>query len=304
VAGRRVARLPLDGMDDTTQNPDTSTSRPGRLTLPDIGFGTYKLRGVDGAAAVTGALELGYRLIDSAYNYENEGTVGAGIRAAVDAGTVTRDEVIYTSKLPGRHQEREDALDTVAESVWRSGIGPVDLYLIHWPNPAQGHYVEAWKALLDAREQGLVRHVGVCNFLPEHLETLQRETGELPEVNQIELHPAYPQSEAVGGTLAWNLDHGIAVESWSPLGRGASLDSAPVTAAAEAHGVTPGQVVLAWHRALGVTAIPKAAHRERQRENLASLSVELSGDEVAAITASGRPDGRLRGQDPATYEEF
>lgn len=290
-------------MAQTTQKTHDSTA-PARLTLPEIGFGTYKLRGEAGAAAVTGALELGYRLIDSAYNYENEGTVGAGIRAAVEAGTVTRDEVIYTSKLPGRYQERSDALDTVAESVWRSGIGPVDLYLIHWPNPGQGHYVEAWKALLDAREQGLVRHVGVCNFLPEHLEALQRETGELPEVNQIELHPAYPQTAAVGGTLDWNLDHGITVEAWSPLGRGAALDAEPVTAAAEAHGVTAGQVVLAWHRARGVTAIPKAAHRDRQRENLASLSVTLSDEEVAAITALGRPDGRLKGQDPAIYEEF
>lgn len=274
------------------------TSEP--LSLPTLGFGTYKLRGEEGRAAVTSAIGAGYRLIDSAYNYENEGTVGAGIRDALAAGTVDRDEIIYTSKLPGRYQRREDALDTVAESVWRSGVGPVDLYLIHWPNPGQGLYVEAWKALIEARDRGLVKHIGVCNFLPEHLETLERETGELPEVNQIELHPAFPQEDA----LAWNSAHGIITESWSPLGRSAALDSAPVLAAAAAHDATPGQVVLAWHRALGAVAIPKASSLARQQENLGSVRLELTADEVAAITALGRPDGRLKDQDPAVYEEF
>ncbi|AWT25272.1 2,5-diketo-D-gluconic acid reductase B [Corynebacterium provencense] len=284
----------------------TMTSEP--LTLPSLGFGTYKLRGEEGRSSVTTALELGYRLIDAAYNYENEGTVGAGIRDAVTAGTVSRDEVIYTTKLPGRYQRREDALDTVAESVWRAGIGPVDLYLIHWPNPGQGLYVEAWKALIEARDRGLVRHIGVCNFLPEHLSRLEDETGVLPEVNQIELHPSFPQNEPLAGApegaLAWNTEHGIITESWSPLGRGTSLDSEPVRAAAAAHDATPGQVILAWHRALGAVAIPKASSRARQQENLESLQLELTDAEIAAITALGRPDGRLNDQDPAVYEEF
>lgn len=270
------------------------------LLLPSIGFGTYKLRGGSGRAAVTSAIDLGYRLIDSAYNYENEGTVGAGIRDALAAGTVDRGEIIYTSKLPGRYQHREDALATVEESVWRAGIGPVDLYLIHWPNPGQGLYVEAWKALIEARDRGLVKHIGVCNFLPEHLETLERETGELPVVNQIELHPDFPQVD----TLAWNTDHGIITESWSPLNRGEALAAGPVADAASAHDATPGQVILAWHRARGAVAIPKATSAERQRENLESLQLELTGAEVAAITALGRPDGRRKDQDPAVYEEF
>jgi diketogulonate reductase-like aldo/keto reductase len=287
-------------MAQTTQKTHDSTA-PARLTLPEIGFGTYKLRGEAGAAAVTGALELGYRLIDSAYNYENEGTVGAGIRAAVEAGTVTRDEVIYTSKLPGRYQERSDALDTVAESVWRSGIGPVDLYLIHWPNPGQGHYGEAWKALLDAREQGLVRHVGVCNFLPEHLEALQRETGELPEVNQIELHPYFPQTEA----LAYHAERGIVTEAWTPLFRGGPLfEEEAVTSAAERLGVSAAEVVLAWHAGVGSLPIPKSATPSRQRANLHAVELELTAQEIAAITALGRPDGRRKDQDPAVYEEF
>lgn len=270
------------------------------LLLPSIGFGTYMLRGEAGRAAVATAIETGYRLIDSAYNYGNEGTVGAGVRDALADGTVDRDEIIYTSKLPGRYQHREDALATVEESVWRSGIGPVDLYLIHWPNPGQGLYVEAWKALIEARDRGLVKHIGVCNFLPEHLETLERETGELPVVNQIELHPEFPQVDA----LAWNTDHGIITESWSPLNRGEVLDAEPVVKAASAHDATPGQVVLAWHRARGAVAIPKATSRARQFENLESLQLDLTADEVSAITALGRPDGRRKDQDPAVYEEF
>ncbi|WP_052317295.1 aldo/keto reductase [Corynebacterium terpenotabidum] len=286
-------------------SPVTSPVSPtSPLELPALGFGTYRLRGEAGRDAVTSALSLGYRLIDSAYSYENEGTVGAGIRAAVESGVVDRDEVIYTSKLPGRYQHREDALATVAESVWRAGIGPIDLYLIHWPNPGQGLYVEAWQALIEARDRGLVKHIGVCNFLPEHLATLERETGELPEVNQIEMHPAFPQTGGVGGTLDWDTAHGVLTEAWSPLGRGGALTSAPVRSAAAAHGATPAQVVLAWHRALGSVAIPKASSRARQQENLESLQLELSAGEVDAITALGRIDGRMKGQDPAVYEEF
>lgn len=283
-------RLPSEDMRTTAST----------LQLPELGFGTYKLRGADGRRAVAGAIELGYRLIDSAYNYENEGTVGRGIRDALEAGHVARGELTYTSKLPGRYHRRDEALATVEESFYRSGVGPLDLYLIHWPNPGQGHFVEAWKALIEARDRGLVKHIGVCNFLPEHIETLDRETGELPEVNQIELHPAFPQEDA----RRWHADRGIVTQGWSPLGRGAALDSEPVAAAARAHGATAGQVVLAWHRAVGSLAIPKASSTERQQENLDSLSVNLTAEEITAITARGRPDGRLKGQDPATYEEF
>ncbi|MEL4154597.1 aldo/keto reductase [Corynebacterium bovis] len=276
----------------------TSTAGPaaGGPDLPVLGFGTYRLRGDDGARAVADALDLGYTLLDSAYKYENEGTVGEGIRRS----GVDRDRVTVTSKLPGRYQEHDDALVTVQESLYRTGLDHIDLYLIHWPNPSRGHAVEAFGALLEARERGLVRHVGVCNFLPEHLDALEQTTGELPVVNQIELHPFFPQVEA----LEYHRSRGIVTQAWSPLGRGAVLDAAPVTAAAEAHGATPGQVVLAWHRAVGSVAIPKASSRERQRENLGSLDVELTADEIAAVTALGRPDGRLKGQDPAVYEEF
>ncbi|MGX9346695.1 aldo/keto reductase [Microbacterium sp. KNMS] len=269
----------------------------GGLELPVLGFGTYRLKGSDGADGVARAIEKGYRLIDSAFNYENEGTVGAGVRRA----GIDRDEVIVTSKLPGRHHAYDEALETIEESVFRSGLGDLDLYLIHWPNPKTDRYVEAWEALIEARERGLVKAIGVCNFLPEHLERLERETGVLPEVNQIEMHPYFPQEEL----LRFDAEHGILTEAWSPLGRGNDLlENEVIVDIARKHGATPGQTVLAWAIARVSIPIPKAASDERQLENLGALEVELDEEDIAAITALGRADGRLADQDPAEYEEF
>ncbi|MGW9557793.1 aldo/keto reductase [Nocardiopsis sp. NPDC055551] len=275
---------------------NTHTSHSG-LKLPEIGFGTYKLNGTEGVDGISRAIANGYTLLDSAFNYENEGTVGRAVRAS----GVDRDNLIVTSKLPGRHHEYDTAVRTIEESVYRTGLDHLDLYLVHWPNPKQGLYVQAWEALIEARERGLVRAIGVCNFLPEHLETLQQRTGVLPDVNQIELHPYFPQSEQ----LAYDSERGILTQAWSPLGRGNDLlDRDDVGAIARDHGATPGQVVLAWQIARGAIPLPKAAADERQVENLGALDVTLTDTEVAAITALGRPDGRLAGQDPATYEEF
>jgi diketogulonate reductase-like aldo/keto reductase len=274
----------------------TYTAADG-TTLPAIGFGTYTLRGETGADSVASALRTGYRLIDSAFGYENEGTVAEGVRRS----GVPREEVIVTSKLPGRYQASDDALATVAESVWRSGLGYLDLYLIHWPNPGRDQYVEAWRALVEARERGLVRAIGVSNFLPEHLDRLVAETGVAPAVNQIELHPYFPQDEQ----RAYDADHGIITEAWSPLGRASDMLQDPVlTGIASAHGVGVGEVILAWHARLGVVPIPKASSPERQRANLAAVDLTLSDDDVAAIAALARPDGRIADQDPAVYEEL
>lgn len=273
----------------------TFTAHNG-FALPAIGLGTYSLWGDAGADAVATAVDSGYRLIDSAFNYENEGSVGRGLAAS----GVDRAEIIVTTKLPGRHHRTEKARTSIEESRSRLGVDATDLHLIHWPNPSQDEYVQAWAALVEARDRGVVRQIGVSNFLPENLERIERETGVRPVVNQIELHPYFPQEEQ----LAYHRENGILTEAWSPLGKGSRLLSEPVVAeVAAAHGVSPAQAVLAWHVARGVVAIPKATSREHQIANLAAAEVVLDAAEVSAITALGQQDGRLFGADPRTHEE-
>jgi diketogulonate reductase-like aldo/keto reductase len=266
-------------------------------TLPAIGFGTYPLRGEDGVTAVLSALEVGYRLLDTAVNYENEREVGEALRRS----GLPRDQVRVTSKLPGRDHGYDDAVASVHQSLDRLGLDYLDLHLIHWPNPSVGRYDEAWRALVELREQGLVRSIGVSNFTEAHLQRIIGDTGVTPAVNQVELHPYFPQPEmrAVHERL------GIRTESWSPLGkRQAPFEEPPVAEAAARHGVTPGQVILRWQVQLGSIPVPKSATPERQRSNLDVFGFELSEDEVRAITALGRPDGRLFGGDPDTHEEM
>jgi diketogulonate reductase-like aldo/keto reductase len=277
-------------------NVPTLQSHSG-LSLPAIGFGTYTLYGDSGTNAIVEAIRLGYRLIDSAVNYENEGAVGTAVRRS----GIGRDELIITSKLPGRHHHFDDALNSVEESLMRMGLEHIDIYLIHWPNPLENHYVEAWTALIEARSRGLVHHIGVSNFLPEHLERLRAETGELPALNQIELHPYFPQAELV----AYHREHGILTEAWSPLGRGSDLLTNPViTKVAREHSVTPAQVVLASHVHIGAIAIPKSHSVKRQRENLDIFDISLTKDNIDLIGTLARSDGRLENQDPAVHQEF
>lgn len=266
------------------------------LELPDVGFGTYKLKGEAGVESLVSAIDVGYRLLDSAFNYENEGTVGEAVRRT----GVDREDLIVTSKLPGRHHRRDLAVTSIEESVFRTGLGYLDLHLIHWPNPKVGLYVEAWQAMIEAKERGIVRHIGVCNFEPEHLDRLEAETGVLPEVNQIEVHPYFPNLDIV----AYDARRGIITEGWSPIGRGNDLlGNGVITGIAARMGATPAAVVLAWHRAIGVLPLPKATHRERQLENL-DTSLVLDQADVDAVTALGRPDGRTNNQDPREWEEF
>jgi 2,5-diketo-D-gluconate reductase A len=266
-------------------------------TIPPIGFGTAGLRGDDAIAAVTSALENGYRLIDTAVNYGNEVEVGEAIRRS----GVPRDEIVVTSKIPGRHHAYEAAIASTHESLERLGLDRIDVHLIHWPNPAQQKYHETWRALVQLRDDGLVRSPGVSNFTREHLTRVIDDTGVTPVLNQIELHPYFPQQEMR------NVDAelGVLTESWSPMGKRQAPFAEPVVkAAAEAHGVTPGQVVLRWQLQLGTLPIPKSSTPSRQRENLDLDGFELTDDEVAAITGLARPDGRLFGGDPDTHEEF
>jgi diketogulonate reductase-like aldo/keto reductase len=273
----------------------TFTAHNG-FALPAIGLGTYALNGDEGAAAVTSALGAGYRLLDSAFNYENEGSVGRGVAAS----DVPRGEIIVTTKLPGRHHPTAKARASIEESRSRLGLDITDLHLIHWPNPSQDEYVQAWAALVEAQERGVVRQIGVSNFLPEHLERIERETGVRPVVNQIELHPYFPQEEQ----LAYHREHGILTEAWSPLGRAKALVEEPVVVeVAAAHGITPVQAVLAWHVARETVSIPKASSLEHQVSNLAAAEIVLNDTEVEALTALGRADGRLFDADPRTHEE-
>ena len=168
------------------------------LDIPAIALGTYNLRGTSGVSAMVSGVDAGYRMLDSAFNYENEGALGAAVRRC----GVPREDLRLVSKLPGRHQRYDEAVYTVEESLMRAGLDYWDMYLIHWPNPKRGLYVEAFQALLDARDRGLIRSVGVCNFLPEHLDRVHAETGEYPSVNQIELHPYFPQASAARAMIA------------------------------------------------------------------------------------------------------
>lgn len=280
----------------STQPVIPSFTAHNGFALPAIGLGTYALNGDAGAAAVAGAIGAGYRLIDSAFNYENEGSVGRGVAES----DVARDEIIVTTKLPGRHHPSEKARTSIEESRSRLGVDVTDLHLIHWPNPSQDEYVQAWAALVDAQARGVVRQIGVSNFLPEHLERIEKETGVRPVVNQIEVHPFFPQEEQI----AYHREHGILTEAWSPLGRArALLEEQAIIDVAAAHDITPAQTVLAWHVARGTVSIPKASSLEHQVSNLASAEVVLDEAEVAAITALGRADGRLFGADPRTHEE-
>lgn len=266
-------------------------------TLPAVGFGTHPLKGADGVSAITSALEQGYRLLDTAVNYENEEEVGEAIRRS----GLPREDVQVTSKIPGRHHAYDDAIQSTRDSLDRLGLDYLDMHLVHWPNPSQGRYAEAWKALVDLQADGLVRTIGVCNFTAEHLDRVADETGVMPTVNQIELHPYFPQADMREANAA----RGVLTEAWSPLGkRQAPFAEPAVAAAAERHGVSPAQVILRWHVQLGSLPIPKSATASRQRSNLDVFEFSLDDDEMAAITGLGRPDGRLFGGDPETHEEM
>lgn len=265
--------------------------------LPAVGFGTYPLTGEDGTAAIVRALEAGYRLLDTAVNYDNETEVGEAIRRS----GLPRDQVQVASKIPGRHHGYDDAIASVRASLDRLGVDRTDLHLIHWPNPGQGRYVEAWRALVQLQKDGLVRSIGVSNFTEEHLTRIIDDTGVTPAVNQIELHPRFPQAQMreVHDRL------GIRTEAWSPMGkRRAPLEEPAVASAAETHGVSPGQVILRWHVQLGSLPIPKSADPRRQAENLDVFGFELTDDEMSAIADLAEDDGRLFGGDPDTHEEM
>ncbi len=265
--------------------------------IPAVGFGTYPLRGGAGLEAIGSAIDAGYRLIDSAFNYDNEGTVG---RALALSG-VPREELFITSKLPGRYHERPASDEAIAESLWRLGLDYIDLYLIHWPNPSVGKFVPAWQALVAAQEAGLVRSIGVSNFTTDFIEQLVADSGVAPATCQVEIHPYWPQVELVAALQS----RGIRVEAWSPLGkRSRPIDDPVVKEIAAEVGREPGQVILRWHVQRGIIPIPKSVSPTRQRQNLQIFDFELSAEQVQRITDLGRSEGMLFDGDPRTHVEL
>lgn len=266
--------------------------------LPEIGFGTYKLNGFAGTQSILSAVDAGYRLFDTAFNYQNEGTVGQ----AIQQSHVNRDELIITSKLPGKYYSSyQDSIDLIQESLYRSKLDYFDLYLLHWPNPIDDHYLEAWHTLIQAQKFGLVKSIGVCNFLPEHIERLKKETNILPVVNQVELHPYFNQQEL----REYNNTQNILTQAWSPLGRASAILKDPILVElAKKYHKNIGQLVLKWEISLGVLPIPKASSYARQKGNLDLFDFEISSSDMQRINDLTKPDGRTNNQDPAVYQEF
>lgn len=265
--------------------------------LPMLGLGTYQIRGAQGVDQILSAIHDGYRSLDSATNYDNEGIVGKAIRQS----GIPRSQFFVTSKLPGKYHRYDDALDAITESLARMGLDYFDLFLIHWPLPKRDHYVEAWRAMITAQKLGLIHTIGVSNFMPEHLDRLIKETGVTPAVNQIEIHP-YWINEA---NVQADKDRGIATEAWSPLGRGSnSLKEPVILKLAKKYNKNAGQIILRWHTQRGIVPIPKSSSLVHQRQNLDIFDFKLTDDEVQAINSLNKPDGRTENQDPNEYEEF
>jgi 2,5-diketo-D-gluconate reductase A len=261
------------------------------VSIPQLGFGVFLIPPEDTEDAVTRALDVGYRHIDTAQAYRNE----EGVGRAVAASGVDRDDVFITTKLANDRQGHASALESFDASLERLGIDVLDLYLIHWPIPAKNLYVETWQAFEQLYQDGRIRAIGTSNFRVQDLQRLLDLGLTVPVVNQIELHPYLTQDEL----RAFHDAHQIVTEAWSPLARGDVLDDPVVTGLAKEKEATPAQVVLAWHLALGNIVIPKSVTPERIAENFAATEVKLGNDEIDAITALNR-DERV-GPDPSEF---
>lgn len=262
-------------------------------SIPQLGYGVWQVPDAEAQTAVATALDVGYRHIDTAAAYENEAGVGRAIR---ESG-VPREEVFLTTKLWNADHGHDAALRAFDQSLERLGTDYVDLYLIHWPVPERDLYIESWHALEEIHSSGRARSVGVCNFPAEALERLVKESSRVPSINQIELHPYFPQP----AMRQLNEKLGITTEDWSPLGQGGDLLKEPVLARiGQANGKTPAQVVLRWHLQLGDVVIPKSVTPARIKENFEVFDFELTRDEMDEITGLRKDDGRI-GPDPSHF---
>jgi len=265
-------------------------------TIPQLGFGVFQIDPAETAQAVSTALEVGYRHVDTAEMYQNERGVGEGIRAS----GLDRGEVFVTSKLNNGFHRPADARKAFDETLAALGFDYVDLFLIHWPLPTlyDGDFVSTWKVLEEVKADGRARSVGVSNFQTAHLERLAAETGTVPAVNQIEAHPYFPNDEVRGYDRA----HGIATEAWSPIAQGGVLDDPVIGKIAQKVGRTPAQVTLRWHIERGDIVFPKSTTPERIQENFRLFDFSLDADDVAAITALDRGEDGRTGPNPDRFD--
>ena len=264
--------------------------------IPQLGFGVFKVDPASTQETVEQAFEVGYRHIDTAQMYGNE----AGVGAAVKAAGIPREELWITTKLNNGFHRPDDARRTFAESLERLGLDQVDLFLIHWPLPSRydGDFVSTWRTLVELREDGRARSIGVSNFEPDHLRRIIDETGVVPAVNQIEVHPFLTNEAA----RAADASYGVATEAWAPIARGQVNDDATIVGIAERLGRTPAQVALRWAIQRGDIVFPKSTHRERMAENFAIFDFELGDDDLAAISALDRGEDGRTGPHPDTMD--
>ncbi|KRF20859.1 oxidoreductase [Nocardioides sp. Soil797] len=267
-------------------------------SIPQLGFGVFQVPPDETSATVTTALEVGYRHIDTAQMYGNE----KGVGDALASSGIARDELYVTTKLNNANHAADDVRRSFDESLRDLQLDHVDLFLIHWPLPTQydGDFVSTWKAMAELTADGRAKSVGVSNFEPDHLARIIDETGVLPAVNQIEVHPGFNNEAA----RAANAEHGLLTEAWSPIGQGQILDDPTIVEIAQRLGRTPAQVALRWHVERGDIVFPKSMRRERMQENFAIFDFELSPDDVLAISGMDRGDAGRLGPDPKTFDRI
>lgn len=261
-------------------------------SIPQLGMGVWQVDPKITAQVVLDGIAAGFRLIDTAEGYKNEEGVGEAIKRA----GVPREELFITSKLRNGGHRRDDALKSFDATMKALGIETLDMFLIHWPVPGQNRYVEAWKALVELRDAGRIRSIGVSNFDNDHLERIIGETGEVPAVNQIELHPYFQQRY----NREVNAERGIHIECYSPLGSGEVLTDQVIAEIAKAHGKSVAQTIIRWHLQQGLIVIPKSIHADRLRDNFHVFDFELSADEMKAIDGLDKGEAGRTGSDPKT----
>jgi 2,5-diketo-D-gluconate reductase A len=265
-------------------------------SIPQLGFGVFQVPPPETAATVAAALEAGYRHIDTAQMYGNEAGVGEAIRAS----GLARDDLYVTTKLNNGFHRPDDARREIDASLGRLGLDQVDLFLIHWPLPTQydGDFVQTWRALIEAQEAGKTRSIGVSNFQPAHLDRIVEETGVVPVVNQVEVHPFFANEEV----RAANKRHGVLTEAWSPIAKGTVVDDDTIGEIASLVGRTPAQVALRWHVQRGDIVFPKSMNPERMRQNFEIFDFELEPNHMSALDELDQGEAGRMGPNPDTFD--